>query len=334
MLKVITIESEWRKIVNLLKHDWYHTWDYHKMAEDSGQGKPLLVVYTYEDKTICLPLLLRNVDDVWFDATSVYGYPGFIASVQLNDELVESFICEIQQWAFKENIVSIFSRLNPCLESHNSSVTEVSGETVFIDLSLPVEEQRKKYRKNYRNLLNKLVKEGVTCRWSRERSDIDEFIKIYNNTMGELNASDSYYFDKQYYYDLISCNDYHTRVYSCYLNNEKICSGLFVFCGDIVQYHLSGTVCEYKKLAPTRLMLDTVRLDASVMGYNIFHLGGGLGGCRDSLFDFKYGFSKNAVEFRTLKMITNKDVYSSMAEVPIDSLYPIKEGFFPLYRKS
>jgi len=213
------------------------------------------------------------------------------------------------------------------------SYSELAGETVLIDLTLPLDEQRRRYRKNYRNLVNKLIKDDVTCEETNEPEDRIEFVNIYNETMKSLQATDYYFFDQNYYDDLFQSKDFEVKIYSCFQNGQKLCSGLFVFCDDIVQYHLSGTYSDYKNMAPTRLMLDTVRRDATEIGFKKFHLGGGTSGTRDSLFDFKYGFSKQAINFRVLKLITNPEQYSKLSNITVEETINKNDGFFPLYRK-
>jgi len=260
-----------------------------------------------------------------------------VSNVKDNEEeLFRLFFQNINSWAKENQIVSIFSRLNSCIDGSYSGLNDLAesqGETVVIDLSLPIDEQRKRYRKNYRNLVNKLERDGVTCSWENNSDELSEFIDIYNQTMDSLGASEHYYFNRSYYDVLMGAEDFEVRIYSCYHEGHKVCSGLFVFCGDIVQYHLSGTVSDYKNSAPTRLMIDTVRKDATSLGFQVFHLGGGASSGRDSLFDFKYGFSKKTIDFRVIKLISDEEKYVQLSGVDISDINQQVGNFFPLYRK-
>ena len=80
MIKVISEENEWRNVLNGISHDWYHTWDYHQIAQKNEEGTPVLFHLTIDNESIAFPLLLRDIDTQWRDATSVYGYPGFFFS--------------------------------------------------------------------------------------------------------------------------------------------------------------------------------------------------------------------------------------------------------------
>jgi hypothetical protein len=336
MIEIVKEPVRWKKILENVDHDWYHTWDSHQISKDNGEGDPLLFVYTVDDITICLPLILRSIDENWQDATSVYGYPGVLASVNVNENALTSFMDNLKEWGLSSNIVSIFSRLNPCIKTDLSVLDcymKSSGKTVVIDLRLTLEDQRKKYRKNYRNLINKLDRDGFKCSWCNSDDDIEDFMRIYNGTMNTLSAGDNYYFDRSYYDSLIQSKDFNVRIYSCYHEGEKVCSGLFVFCNGIVQYHLSGTVEKFKVAAPTRLMIDCVRIDATGMGFIFFHLGGGLGGNEDGLYNFKFGFSKESIDFNILKIITNKLKYEELSNFSLNEIDINTSDFFPLYRK-
>ncbi|PPL14804.1 hypothetical protein UN63_14615 [Oceanisphaera arctica] len=184
------------------------------------------------------------------------------------------------------------------------------------------------YRSNHKRDINKLNKLGVVCCFDNDESKLDEFIDNYDSTMNSLNASDFYFFSKDYYLKLIYSTDFETRLYSCLYNGEVICSGFFVFFEDVVQYHLGGTRSEFYHLSPTKMMFDKVRKDAIELGCKYFCLGGGLGGRNGSLFNFKLGFSKHTEEFRIIKLILDEREYRDLSShVMNDDL------FFPQYRK-
>jgi len=334
-LKVVVTKDGWREEINKFKSDWYHSWAYHKMAFKSNEGKPILFVLTNDsNESIALPLLLRNIKGSDHkDMTSVYGYPGFLLSSENAKHMYENFIEQLNFWANKNGVVSIFSRLNSLL-INPTELTNCypNGETVVVNLSLDEYEQKKCYRKNYRNILRRLEKDGFRVGWCNSQKSIDDFKDIYIATMKDVNAGDYYFFDEEYYHDLINSSDFEVKIYNVWLNEIKVCSGMFVFCDDIVQYHLSGTLPEYKALAPTRMLIDQARKDATALGYKYLHLGGGLGGGRDSLFNFKYGFSKNSIEFYVFKMITNINVYKKLSYLSETDTIP-ESGYFPLYRK-
>lgn len=332
---VITEKDEWREELKNYRGDWYHSWDYHQIATKNNEGKPMLFVLTNGlNQRLALPLLLRDITGTDYkDMTSVYGYPGFLLSSDSATVLFEEFQQRLYDWANKNSVVSIFSRLNSLIvDSKPLDSCFPSGETVVIDLTIDEDEQRKRYRKNYRNLLRRLEREGFTADWSNTEQSLSDFKQIYTETMKGLNAGDYYFFDDAYYSSLLDSKDFEVRIYNVWLDELKVCSGMFVFCDDIVQYHLSGTLKEYKELAPTRMLIDTARKDATELGYKYLHLGGGLGAERDSLFNFKFGFSKKSIEFCVFKKVTNMQAYKKLSNLGAGDAVP-ETGYFPLYRK-
>ena len=61
------------------------------------------------------------------------------------------------------------------------------------------------------------------------------------------------------------------------------------------------------------LMLHFVRGFMKARGNRVMHLGGGLGGAHDSLFDFKAGFSKDRQPFRTWRVVVDPVRYAELS---------------------
>ena len=67
----------------------------------------------------------------------------------------------------------------------------------------------------------------------------------------------------------------------------------------------------FLKLAPTKLLLHSVRGWAKDRGNRLFHLGGGVGGRYDSLFLFKSGFTRHRKLFHTSRFVLNQNLYTN-----------------------
>jgi len=72
-------------LAQVAQHDFYHLAEYHRLAEERGEGTAHLFAYHDGAYTIPLPLLLRPVQvsggETWSDAPSVYGDAGPVASL-------------------------------------------------------------------------------------------------------------------------------------------------------------------------------------------------------------------------------------------------------------
>jgi hypothetical protein len=338
-------QARWREIINSFHYkDFYQSWDFHALSEKNGEGEPVMLFMSFgNNDAVALPFLLREGHFCGYDvkdASSVYGYSGPIVRGTLSDKQNSLFTSKVLEWLNNESVVTLFTRLNPLIDT--LSVSEALGEvvscgqTVPIDLSLPLDVQRKQYRQTNRSEINKLVRMGAECMIGQSTDNLNTFIDLYESTMDRLGADSYYHFERGYYKDLLEADDFTARLYVVSLNGDIICGGIFVFDSDIVQYHLGGTNSDYYKLAPTKLMFDKVRLDANDEGKRWFHLGGGAGSKEDSLYKFKAGFSKVNKRFSVLKVVVNKDRYEKICSACMQHSkkngLEINNLFFPIYR--
>ena len=202
-----------------------------------------------------------------------------------------------------------------------------SGPVVILDLDRPEPEQLGDYRDNHRRDLRRLARLGVECRAEAPGEALAEFVVNYEATMRNLQAAPCYFFPPRYYRELLAAPSFDARLYTCRLDGQAICSGLFIFCGAFVQYHLGGTAPAFAALAPTKLMFDSVRRDAAREGRRHFCLGGGLGCREDSLFRFKAGFSRQTRDFCLIRKILDPEEYQRLSAGA-----PHETHYFPRYR--
>ncbi|SFQ41953.1 Acetyltransferase (GNAT) domain-containing protein [Geopseudomonas sagittaria] len=327
----ISGKADWEKSLSKApRHDFYHTMDFHQLSSLNGEGDPVLFDIRLEHGGVLFPLLARSIKDSPLkDLTSVYGYPSPLIYGEIGRTEIPRFWDYFTSYLYQQGYVSLFSRCHPLVtpEILGEDLFQRSGRVVIIRLDRTEEEQVSEYRTNHKRDIRKLERIGVSCQQSNSAKDLADFVENYEATMKSLDAAPYYFFSENYYRRLLDAKSFDARIYSCTLDGSVICSGIFVFCGEFVQYHLGGTAPGFGSLAPTKLMFDTVRKDASRLGYKYFCLGGGLGCNEDSLFMFKAGFSKYIKEFRTLKIIINPDEYESLSrEVSADT------KFFPRYR--
>jgi hypothetical protein len=333
------------------RYDFYHLPQYHALAERRGEGQARLYVYREAEYTLALPLLLRPIacldgleeaGEGWMDATSVYGYAGPVAShADVPAEVLEGFQTALSAALAEQRVVALFSRLHPLLSQSEllSSLGEriTLGPTISIDLTLPVEEQRARYRRGHKSDLNRLRRQGVICELDAERAHLAEFVDIYTETMHHVDAAERYFFDRAYFERLFSLLDGQMHLFVCQLEDEVICAGLFSLCCGIVQAHLGGTRDAYRRLAPAKLMYDAARLWGTEQGARVFHLGGGVGSQRDSLYRFKSGFSDREHNFGVWQWVLVPDIYARLCSARAcwqrDHGQSCASGdFFPSYR--
>lgn len=331
-------------LVRAGRHDFYHEAWYHELAEGLGEGRAELLVASHRGATIALPLLFRPIGnalgkgfDGLEDATSVYGYPGPVGpGREVAPEVATELAAGLDAYLRGRGTVSLFSRLHPLLVD-SAAIAEpadivVTGSTVSIDLTRTIEQQWSDTRSGHRNGLNRLRRSGFTC----DRvgaAGIDDFIAIYEATMGRLDARSHYLFARSYYDALL---DPARGAMELFVvadpDGAAAAVGLFSLRCGIAQYHLSGATLEHRKSAPTTLLLDEARRWAMAQGATHLHLGGGLGGQRDSLFEFKAGFGSGRHDFRVWKLVLRPAVYRELAALRRHARDDVDPRFFPIYR--
>lgn len=342
MVKSIKGKIEWDEQLAMVDHhDFYHTYDYHHLSKNNDE-LPILIKYTDYKTTLILPLLIRAIENSDFkDATSVYGYAGLLA-LNIDEQFKkENFYNELNAFFNENKIISVFSRLHPFIE-HQEKIHESLGKVipygkiVYKDLSDTLEVQRAKYNRRLKTYLNKSRKLCTVIEGKIDKH-LDTFIHLYIENMKRVNANDSYFFDADYFYKLLSSKDINSELLLCKLDEtqEIIAGAIFIKTGDMVQYHLSGLSEDYFKLNPIKLIIDEVRIRSTMEGFKYLNLGGGRGSKEDTLYKFKSSFSKDFKVFKLWKYIIDEDAYRMLSEKHLgkpledDDLYL---GYFPAYR--
>lgn len=335
MIEIIEQKKEWDSLLATMpSYDFYHTFDYHHLSKTETE-KPLLVKYSNNNTTILLPILLRPVFDTgYFDVTSVYGYAGPISKNIEEGFNNPGFKQAFENYCKQQNIVSVFSRLNPYIPNqepilHGLGEILPIGKVVNIDLTLDLDSQRAQYRRDTKSRVNKARRE-CHIRKAENEEDILAYIDIYRETMTKLGADTSYFFSNEYFFDFLKSDGFETEILLAVHNqtNEVAAGSMFVKTNNIVQYHLSGTKSTYFQLAPARLLLDEMRIKATGEGYRFFNLGGGYQSKEDALFDFKASFSNDVKTFCVWRYVVNEGVYNALKDKK-----NIKEtNYFPAYR--
>jgi len=336
-------DKRWSNILLETEHDFYHLPCYVELASRLEQGEPTAFYTEFPTGRLLIPLLIRDVPTDLFpnatgflDATSPYGFPGPLFSKNISIKDAIKGIREFIAFGKKAGLVTTFLRLHPFLSnkiwsafSHDSQNIMVinQGTTVSIDLTL----LRRNHKKNIRRLYN----HGFTARVD-DWSAYPEFIDIYHQTMLRREAREYYFFAHEYFTSLRVCLG--TTAHICTVTGpagDLASGGLMVKTGRVVQGHLSATADKYLAMAPSKLMFYEARNWAKNANAEVFHLGGGVGGERDSLFLFKRGLGTHEHGFKTIGIIHDRNAYDRFYEswAHTHKANPcVETAYFPFYR--
>ena len=238
----------------------------------------------------------------------------------------------------EESIVCNFVRYHPVLANAvpMKVVSEVIdlGKTVAFHLDSPEVIWQNIVPKN-RNMIRKAEKNGIEIHHAADMDLFKDFVQIYNATMDKDNAEEYYYFSDEFYKSIHEDLNRHYEMFYATYEGKIIAMSIMLFANKQMHYHLSGSVLEYRNLAPSNLLLYKAALWGCEHGYKTFHLGGGVGSGEDNLYKFKAAFNRESdYQFSIAKMIFDQDKYDALvaARSEYDAEFNKESNFFPLYR--
>jgi len=336
----VTEAALWDKIVrSFAQYDVYYLSGYVRAFMIHGDGEPQLLYYQGDGlRAIYVYMKRKTAIEGYYDSITPYGYGGVLFEGDISEEKKETFWREYLQVMEQEHIVDNFVRYHPVLKNAEpmKSISNVIdlGKTIAIDLSSPDVIWENIISKN-RNMIRKAEKNGIEIRHGKSLALFEDFIKIYNTTMEKDNAEDYYFFGEKFYESIH--NDLHDNYEMFYavLNGEIIAMSIMLFANNQMHYHLSGSMIEYRNLAPSNLLLYEAAVWGCDQGYKTFHLGGGVGSGEDNLYKFKAAFNrKSDYQFSIGKEVFDQEKYDELVELRSlkDCSFDRESKYFPLYR--
>ena len=274
----------------------------------------------------------------YYDSVTPYGYGGVLFEGDSSEENRKSFWNAYVSKMKDERIVDNFVRYHPVLRNAEqmkaiSNVIDL-GKTVAFDLTSPDVIWENIISKN-RNMIRKAEKKGIEIHHGKELSLFTDFRRIYNATMDKDNADEYYYFEAAFYESIHNDLKDNYEMFFALLNGEIIAMSIMLYGNRQMHYHLSGSLIEYRNLAPSNLLLYKAALWGYEHGFKSFHLGGGVGSGEDNLYKFKAAFNKNSnYQFSIGKQVFDQSKYDELVEIrrASDPNFVGLSHYFPLYR--
>ncbi|MDB5120427.1 MAG: hypothetical protein JWN56_1645 [Sphingobacteriales bacterium] len=318
------------------EYDFYHTWDYHSLEKN---GKPVLIVFLHGEDFIAFPLIKRSIEgSPYYDCTSAYGYTGPISTLpfdMMDENMISAFNQAFTNYLKKEMIVTVFSRFHPLINQalllKELGGLHFNGKTIAIDLKPSLEEIRLKYKRSVRQKVNQLRCKGFRLHRAESKFEISVFARIYNDSMQKVQASAFYFFDETYFSKFLKFENFESEIILCSYDNDVTSGILVTYSKNIMQIHLAATDNRFLQESPMKLLFDEAVAIGKARGMKFLHLGSGVGGREDSLYQFKSCFSDTSFEFITWRYVVDISTYNMLVEEKSQS-QPIQSQLFPLYR--
>ena len=321
--------------------DVYYLSGYVKAFHIHGDGDPYLLYYEAEGlRAVYVYMRRKTAIDGMYDSVTPYGYGGVLFEGDTTEENKAAFWKDYLAKMEEEHIVDNFVRYHPVLKNAvpMKSISNVIdlGKTIAFDLSSPEVIWENIISKN-RNMIRKAEKNGIEIKHGKDLALFEDFRRIYNSTMEKDNAEEYYYFGDKFYESIHNDLNDNFEMFYAILNGEIIAMSIMLFANKQMHYHLSGSMIEYRNLAPSNLLLYKAALWGCEHGYKTFHLGGGVGSGEDNLYKFKAAFNKSSdYQFSIGKQIFDQEKYDELIALRAknDPKFNSDSKFFPLYRTS
>ncbi len=342
MLEIYSISQseQWDSIVRTFKnYDTYWLSGYVKAFQLHGDGEPLLFYFNDNNTRAINVVMKRDISKVYslkgrieenkyFDFATPYGYGGWL----VEGDNLEKLFFEYRKWNEDNNIISEFVRFHPMIKNHNTCLDFYDvvklGEVVHMDL-YSQEDIWKNITSSNRNMIRKAIKNDVKIYNGRYPEIYEVFRRIYNETMDNDEAKEYYYFGESFYKSVLEDLPYNSQVFWAEKDGIIIGTSIMLMANGRMNYHLSGSLREYRNLASTNYLLYSAALWGSSNGYQTLYLGGGVGSGEDSLFKFKRSFYRGELNhFYIGKKIYNMERYNEFTTLSLVG----ETGFFPSYR--
>ncbi len=335
------------------RYDFHHLPRYVALEADRRDAKAVAYVLQCDQGAFLVPMLespvpltLQPTGVSPEDALAPYGYAGPLIIAEGDENQRTKFaalaLARLAEYLRCRNICALLLRFHPLLPVPLQPFADLGhlvlhGETVNVDLHQTTAQLWSDTRRDFRNPINRMERQGFRFELDPAGRQLGEFVKIYHETMLRVRADPNYFFSEEYFYGLQSALG--AGFMLAHVRNpagEIVSSGIFTTCSRIVQYHLSGNSLGGAGADGSKFLLHGIRQWAREQGFDYFHLGGGVGAKNDSLFMFKSGFSSGRATFHTWRLVVDEPVYQRLCrkwEAQHQMLADSPRGYFPAYRK-
>jgi Acetyltransferase (GNAT) domain len=350
-------DSLWQDFLDTVPHDFYHLPGYLKLEAKRYNAIPEAMMIREGEKVFFLPYLVRDCSHILdpndreieriYDVISPYGYPGMIVNqAGQNPTFITKCLELIADCWQSRNICAAFIRLHPILNSYldNSSSNRKfvfceQGDVVTCDLTKDLRDICQQIRSNHRRKIDKLTRAGFIVKIGSIAEYLDIFIEIYQETMDRVQATDAYYFTRDYFESLSQILGDRIAICVVEIDGQVVAASLITELSGIIQYHLGGTRTAFLRQSPATIMFKYIIEWAKQRDNKYLNLGGGLGGSHDSLYHFKSGFSDEFKPFTTIKTVVDRENYTRLIHaranfLGVSATELENTSFFPAYRSA
>ena len=311
-----------------------------------AEGRLMAVALSHGGGHVLYPFFLREISgsDGWRDIVSPYGYGGpmhwGLTDVEATAEV---FWHRFDAWALEHSVVSEFSRLSLFGETllPYRGATRKRQNNYVRDLSVSVEELGWEVAPKVRSNVRRARREGVTIVIDTDGEFVDDFVRIYTETMQRRDSADWYRFERPFFEGLHAALAGQFAYVYAELDGRLVSADLLLFGTDIGYYFLGGTEAAAFRARPNDLVKMESMTWLKARGCRSYVLGGGVTAAPDDSLDrYKRGFAPHGrVDYLTGERIISAPAYDALLAAHRQRLaargldFDESSDFFPAYRR-
>ncbi len=329
-----TEKEKWNYIIKSFQNwDIYYLCEYAESLQIHGDGEPVLIYFEENGGKFAYVMMENDISEFgpfsgilqkeeYFDWTTPYGYGGPLAEGDITAEGMQIFQKKLTEVCRARAVVSQFFRFHPLLQNQHvfKNMSEIVNlkKTVVMDTTADEETIFHNMVPNSRKNVRKAKKNNVQIMFDYGER-INDFIRIYEDTMEHNSAEEYYYFQREYFDFLLKEMKDHVIIFYAIYDQKPVSATLFFYNEKYMHYHLAGTLSAYRTLAAMNLLISEAANWASSRGIQKLHLGGGVG-TDDSLLSFKKQFTKDGlIDFCIGRNIFIPEVYEELIDLRVKS---------------
>lgn len=277
-----------------------------------------------DDAIAPLYVVYREVDRFWLhslhhgvvantglsDLQAPYGYGGPLANCESRDFLTRAWTAWTR-WCQSEGVLAEFVRFHPLAANWRYYGGSIRFDRQTVVVPLHVSDLLIGYDARCRTAVRKAQKAEIEIAWLPPMEHAHAFAAFYREGMTAIGADPYYLFGDEYFVELSRLPGIGLLV--CHRGGKWLSAGLFLQSAEVMEYHLSATTSEGRRLCATNLLLHVAAQSASESGCHSLYLGGGTDGSDDNpLLFFKSGFSAARAPFRVGYTIHRTEEYAEL----------------------
>jgi hypothetical protein len=258
------------------------------------------------------------------DVVTPYGYGGPLGTP------APDFADAYAAWCAERGVVSSFVLFHPLYRNGEGADalgfrTSRLGGSVAWPLGAP--DLIAGMHKHHRRLVRRALADGCEIAVTRDPPDLAAFVEAYEATMRRAGA-DPFYFFPPAYWEAVGRDVPLVRV-DVHRAGELLASVLGMGDPPWLHYHLGASTDAGRGSGASHVALYGLASWGREHGYELLHLGGGVGGRADSLFEYKRRFAPEGV----VDVVMGKAVHDLPAYLALTGADAVDwDAFFPAYR--